>query len=334
MSTLPAFEYVNAPDVDKTLGQLADNWFDAAVYAGGVDLLDLMKERLYAPKRLVNIKPNAALKYVKADADGTMRIAPLITLAEIAGHPDIIKQYPALAHATGRAATPQIRNLATIGGNLCQRPRCWYFRNEDFLCLRKGGGTCFAKEGENRYHAIFTKDQPCVIVHPSAAAVALVALNAQLKIQSAEGEKILPLEKFFVLPSENVNRENVLKPNELITEIVIPAASRKMKNAYVKQREKQAYDWPLADVAIAAAMKGKTVQQCRIVLGSAAPVLYRAEKSEKFLVGKSLSDQNIAKAAELAVTDATPLSQNQYKVPLFKVIVSRTLLELAGTKVS
>lgn len=334
MTTLPSFEYVNAKDAEETLSQLpADNWADAAIYAGGVDVLDLMKERLYEPKRLVNIKQIGALKFVKNDPEG-MHIGPLSTLTEIAENEEIRKTFPALADSCGKAATPQIRNVATIGGNLCQRPRCWYFRSEDFPCKRKGGATCYALEGENRYHAIFTKDQPCVIVHPSAAAVALVALDAKLKIASSEGERMLPLDQFFVLPKENIHRENVLKPNELITEILIPAGARGLLNAYLKQREKQSYDWPLADVAVAAKMDGANVSACRIVLGSAAPVPYRALEAEKFLVGKPMTAENAAKAGELAMAGAEPLAQNGYKVPLFKVIVRRTLMSLTEKGVS
>jgi xanthine dehydrogenase YagS FAD-binding subunit len=336
VSTLPRFEYTSVADLEQALSQLsANNWSSAVLYAGGVDLLDLMKERLVEPKRLVNIKNISELKYINSDAAGNTQIGPLMTLAEIAAHAQIQHDFPALAHACGRAATPQIRNLATIGGNLCQRPRCWYFRSEDFHCTRKGGGTCFAKEGENRYHAIFTKDEPCVIVHPSAAAVALVALNAQLKIASAAGgTRTLPLEKFFILPKENVHRENVLQPSEIITGITIPSEMRFYQNAYTKQREKQSYDWPLADVAVALKMNNGVVEQSRIVLGSAAPTPWRAVEAEEYLKGKALSLENASAAGELAVKDATPLSQNSYKVPLFKVILRRTLMSLAEAKAS
>lgn len=334
MSTLPVFEMAMAADAKQALAELGSDWNAAAVYAGGIDLLDLMKERLYTPKRLVNIKGDTSLRYVRSDADGTMRIGPLSTLAEIAEHPVILETYPALALACGKAATPQIRNVATIGGNLCQRPRCWYFRNEEFPCLRKGGEKCFAKEGENKYHAIFNENEPCVIVHPSAAAVALVALDARVKIRSGGSDRELPLEQFFILPKQNVHRENVLKPNELITEIVIPSASKSLKSSYIKLREKQSYDWPLADVAMAAEMDGSTIKSCRIVLGSAAPVPYRAREAEEFLKGKVLTQEVAAQAGELAVKGATPLAQNGYKVQLFKVITRRTLMNLTESKVS
>lgn len=329
MSSLPNFDYVTVKDPKDALSHLSGDWNKAALYAGGIDLLDLMKERLYEPKKLVNIKASESLKFVKADPDGSTHIGPLVTLAEIADHPDLSKDFPALSRACGRAATPAIRNLATVGGNLCQRPRCWYFRSEDFPCLRKGGDICFAREGENRYHAIFTENEPCVIVHPSAAAVALLAFDAQLKIVSKSGERTVPLEKFFLRPAENVHRENVLKPDEIIVDIIIPAAARGQKSAYLKQREKQSYDWPLADVAIAAKMSGAKIDSCRIVLGSAAPVPKRATDAEQFLAGKDLNADNAGKAGELSVKGAKPLAQNEYKVQLFKVIVRRALLSLA-----
>ncbi|MBX7246691.1 MAG: FAD binding domain-containing protein [Candidatus Sumerlaeaceae bacterium] len=333
MSSLPVFDYVNATSPAEAMGQLGAGWSEAALYAGGVDLLDLMKERLYEPKKLVNIKTAPSLKYIKVE-NGEVRIGPLVTLAEIAAHPELQKSHPALARAAGKAATPQIRNLATIGGNLCQRPRCWYFRSEDFPCMRKGGEKCFAKEGENRYHAIFTEGEPCVIVHPSAAGVALVAFGAQLKIASSSGERTVDIEKFFVRPKDNVRRENVLGPKDLITEIVIPASAAGMASAYIKIREKQSYDWPLADVAVVAKLSGANVEACRIVLGSAAPVPHRATEAEEFLKGKPLNEENAARAGELAVKDASPLEQNAYKVPLFKTVVRRTLLALKETKAS
>ncbi|MGI8907257.1 MAG: FAD binding domain-containing protein [Candidatus Sumerlaeaceae bacterium] len=333
MSTLPIFEMAMASDAKQAIAQLGNDWNSAAVYAGGMDLLDLMKERVYEPRLLVNIKPDASLKYIQIEGDGRLRIGPLTTLTEIAEHPDILKSYPALALACGKAATPQVRNVATLGGNLCQRPRCWYFRNEEFPCLRKGGDTCFAKEGENKYHAIFTENEPCVIVHPSAAAVALVALNGRVKIIGTS-ERELSLDEFFVLPKQNVQRENVLKPNELITEIIIPGASRSWKSTYMKLRERQSYDWPLADVAIAAEMDGLTVKSCRVVLGAAAPVPYRARDAEEFLRGKAITTESATQAGELAVKGAMPLSQNAYKLQLFKVITRRTLLNLAEVKVS
>ena len=332
MSTLPIFEFATAKNLKQALSALGPGWTDSVAYAGGVDLLDLMKERLTEPKRLVNIKQAGELKYIRSEADGSIRIGPLVTLAEIAAHDELARAFPAFARACGKAATPQVRNLATIGGNLCQRPRCWYFRREEFPCLRKGGGKCFAREGENRYHAIFTEGEPCVIVNASTPAVALVALDARLRISSASGEKTIPVAKFFVRPKDNVHRETILMPSELITEIILPGEARAMRQAYLKLREKQSYDWPMAECAAAALLDGTTVREIRIVLGAAAPVPRRAEEAEKFVTGKPLTEETARKAGELAVAGAAPLSQNGYKMQLFPVLVRRTLQELAGLR--
>ncbi|MCX7717405.1 MAG: FAD binding domain-containing protein [Candidatus Sumerlaeaceae bacterium] len=331
MSSLPEFEYATPATPAEAAALLGPDWTDTVVYAGGMDLLDLMKERITAPKRLVNIKKCDALRFIRTDDDGALRLGALVTLAEIAASDTVRTAHPALAQAAGLAATPQVRNMATLGGNLCQRPRCWYLRSEDFPCLRKGGDRCYAKEGENRYHAIFTEGEPCVIVHPSATAVALSALGAEIKVLSKGGAtRTIPMAEFFLTSSQNLQRENVLKPDDLIVEVSVPGAARGLRSHYIKLREKQSYDWPLADVAVAARLEGATVRDPRIVLGSAAPVPHRAAKAEEFLANKPLTEENAARAGELAVEGAKPLAQNGYKVTLYKVIVRRALMALAG----
>lgn len=333
MSTLPPFEYASAETKEQALASIGPTWDDSVIYAGGIDLLDLMKERLHEPRRLINIKAVPELKFVTANAEGTTEIGPLVTLAEIASHPDLSSAFPALARACGKAATPQIRNVATLGGNLCQRPRCWYFRSEEYSCLKKGGDKCFAREGENKYHSIFTAGEPCVFVHPSAAAVGLLALEASVRIASASGqERTVPMARFFVPPRESLQRENVLKPDELITAVIIPAEARHLRQAYLKQREKQSFDWPLADCAAAARFDGEVVKDIRIALGAAAPVPLRAQAAEKFLLGKPLNVENAARAGELSMEGARPLTGNGYKTQLFPVIVRRTLAALVERK--
>jgi len=334
MSTLPPFEFATAKNRDQALQQLSSDWNSAALYAGGMDLLDLMKERLYTPQRLVNIKNLQDMRSMSAEQDGSVRIGALATLHQVAADEIVAAKFPAVALACGEAATPQVRNVATIGGNLCQRPRCWYFRNEDFHCLKKGGQKCFAREGENKYHAIFTTDEPCVIIHPSSAAIGLMALDAQLKIIGRAGERVLPLAEFFVRPKDNIQRENVLKPTELITEVLIPATMAGWQSFYLKQKEKQSFDWPLVDVAVAVKLTGDRVEDSRVVLGSTAPVPRRATETEKYLKGKSFSGETIARAAALAADGAAPLAQNGYKVQLVKVITRRALLGAAQVKVS
>ncbi|MEW6736247.1 MAG: xanthine dehydrogenase family protein subunit M [Acidobacteriota bacterium] len=318
------FEYVNASSVKTAAAQLGADW-SVRVKAGGIDLLDELKEHIIAPNQLVNIRSIPNLDYIKIESKGSLHIGALVTLAKVAANQDIRKRFLALAEAAGGAATPQIRNVATVGGNLCQRPRCWYYRNEEFGCLKKGGELCYAQNGENRFHAIFGNNK-CAIVHPSATAVALVALGAQLKIFDGRSERTLDIEKFFITPEENVTRENVLKPNEIITEIIVPALPAGTRSFYLKQKEKQSFDWPLADVAVVLQMAGSTCKQARVVLGAAAPVPWRVSAVERALIGKRVDADLAKQAARLALEGARPLQHNAYKLPLFETLVARTIL--------
>jgi xanthine dehydrogenase YagS FAD-binding subunit len=318
-----AFEWTNATTVEEALGQLGSG---VAVKAGGVDLLDRIKEGLDAPRRLVNIRNVKALRGIAADGDG-LRVGPLATLAEIGEDRAVRERYTALADAASHAATPQIRNMATVGGNLLQRPRCWYFRSEHFRCLKKGGEVCYAQEGENQYHAIFGNTR-CAIVHPSAAAVALVALGAKLELAGAKGKREVALEEFFVTPDTDVTRENSLAPDELITSIRVPASG--MRSAYTKQGEKDSFDWPIAEVAVALDMDGERVRRASVVLGAAAPVPYRARAAEAALAGKAVDEATARAAAHAALEGATPLAHNGYKVQVLEAVVRRTILAAGG----
>ena len=321
-----AFEWTDARTVEEALAALVDG---AAVKAGGVDLLDRMKEGLDRPRRLVNIRYVKNLNWIADDETKGLRVGPLVTLAELALDENVRTRYAALASAAGWAATPQIRNMATTGGNLLQRPRCWYFRSEDFHCRKKGGETCFAQEGENQYHAIFG-NTTCAIVHPSAAAVALVALGGRVELTSAKGKREVALESFFVTPDEDVSRENRIAPGELITEIRVPAPAAGARSAYWKQTEKDSFDWPIAEVAVSLEMDGQTCRRASVVLGAAAPVPYRARGAEAALAGKTVDEATARAAARAAMEGARPLSQNGYKVPVFETVVRRTILLAAG----
>jgi xanthine dehydrogenase YagS FAD-binding subunit len=317
------FEWVNATSVDQALGAVTDG---SSFKAGGVDILDLMKDGITGPTRLVNIRQVSGLDKVSDEEQG-LRIGPLVTLTEIEEHPVISKKYPALAQAASRIATPQIRNMATIGGNLVQRPRCWYFRSEDFHCRKKGGTHCFAQDGENDYHAIFD-NRVCAIIHPSGMAIPLVAMDGRVEITTKKGKREVPLEKFFISPVENVRRENNLEPGELITAIIVPASDA--RTAYYKQGEKESFDWPIADVAVALTMQGSRCSKAIIVLGGAAPYPYRAKAAEAKLANTEINDDNAHAAAEAAMANATPLEKNAYKVPIFEAIIRRTILRAAG----
>jgi xanthine dehydrogenase YagS FAD-binding subunit len=312
-----------------SLTQAFDAMTDGSlVKAGGIDLMDRLKEGLDSPQRLVNIRNISGLDRIQEMTDG-LHLGPLVTLAQLDRHPVVRSKYTALADAAGHAATPHIRNMATLGGNLAQRPRCWYFRNEQFHCLKKGGGHCFAQQGENEFHAIFD-NQPCAIVHPSATAIALVALNSKIKLTSSKGTRELPLEQFFILPAEDVHRENVLQPGELITEVIVPAPPAGARSAYTKLGEKESFDWPIAEVAVVLDAPGGTVKTASVILGAAAPVPHRAKAAEAALAGRTVTEESARQAATAALQGATPLHSNHYKVPVFEAVVRRTILAAAG----
>jgi xanthine dehydrogenase YagS FAD-binding subunit len=322
------FEYAIPDSIEKAIAYLNNS--KATLKGGGNDLLDMMKEQLESPGRLVSIRDLEELRFLKEDTNGALLIGPSQTLTEVAENPTVMKSYQALSQAAGGVASIQIRNSATIGGNLCQRPRCWYFRSVDFHCSRKGGDTCFALEGENQYHAIFDNAGGCAIVHPSATAVALMALDAKLIISNGKKEREVPIEEFFVSPGDDIERENILSQNEMIIAIVIPAEMKDYMSYHFKQKEKQSFDWPLADVAVAIRMEGDHCQDARIVLGSSAPVPFRSKNAEQVLVNKTINKETAMKAAEAAIKNAEPLSQNGYKVPLLKTIVYRTICHTVG----
>lgn len=319
------FSFVDCTSLEHALGELGSG---TEVKAGGIDVLDRLKEGLDQPEKLVNIRNIRSLAAIEDSAQG-LRIGPLATLTEVSEHTAVKQNYAALAHATGHAATPQIRNVATIGGNLLQRPRCWYFRNADFPCRRKGGEICFAQDGENQYHAIFD-NHICAIVAPSSAAVPLIAFNAQVELTSKDGKRTVPLEKFYVTPEQNVTREHSLRPGELLTAVVIPRTSQNTKSAYQKYGEKDSHDWPIADAAVVLDMDGNTVRKASIVMGAAAPTPMRATASETLLSGKALNEQLARQAGKAAMQRATPLAHNGYKVGLFETAIYRTVLFAGG----
>ncbi|MDQ6892881.1 MAG: FAD binding domain-containing protein [Acidobacteriota bacterium] len=293
-----------------------------ALKAGGVDLLDRMKEGLDTPDRVVSIAHVPGLDGIVAGPPA--RIGALATLAKIESHAGIRRVYPALAAAAGGAATPQIRNMATLGGNIAQRPRCWYFRSADFDCRKKGGDTCFAQEGENRFHAIFDT-AICCCVHPSATSVALIAYGARLETVSPNGKRTIGLDDFFVLPEQDPKRENALAPGEIIEAVVIPAPAAGARSAYRKLKEKESFDWPLVEACVALTVTGGSIRDARVVLGSVSPVPRRATAAEKILTGSAPSPELFARAAAAAVSGATPLAQNAHKVRLARVMVERAL---------
>ena len=317
-----AFEYVNPSslqEVPKLLGGKRDR--KSVIIAGGIDLLGELKDQLIAPDRLVNIKA-LDLQYIKHGKDG-VRIGATTTLSEIVGDAEITKSYTALAQAAESVASLQIRNVGTLGGNLCQRPRCWYYRGEEFHCLKKGGHQCFAVEGDNKYHAVMGAG-PCHIVHPSDTAPALIALNAQVVVLGPQGERKMPVEDFFVLPIDNLYQETVLQPNEVVTEVFVPKPKSGTKSAYVKFKEKGTMDFALAAAAVAVLVDGGICRSARVALGGVAPKPWLVDAAA--LVGQRLTEDRVAAFADVAFKEAKPLRDNAFKVSLGKTMVKRAVM--------
>ncbi len=322
---MPSFAYVRVKNLEEAIHQIGSS--KARIHAGGTDLLGCLRDRVLSAEKLVSISGVAELRGIGSQTNGGLRIGALTTLAEVAAHPAIQKGYPALAEAAAAAASPQLRNRGTIGGNLCQRPRCWYFRG-DFECARKGGDRCYAVEGENQRHCIFG-GEICFMVHPSDTAPALVALDATLRIAGPKGRRPVPVEKFFVLPGKDATRENILEPNEIVTDILLPPPLPAGRGGYHKVRARQAWDFALAGVASALSVEGGTVTRARIVLAGVAPTPWRVPAAEKELVGQKLDRAAATRAAAAAVRGAEPMSGNKYKIDLVHGAVEEGLSKLA-----
>ncbi len=326
---MKAFTYVNAAGEKEALAALGPDRGKFLPLAGGMDLLALMKDYIAQPERVVNVKNLD--RTIRKSPDGGLRIGAAVTLAELAADADLTRMYPALVQAAGDVGTLQIRNLGTLGGNINQRPRCWYFRNEEFQCLKKGGAQCFAVDGENQYHAIFGEG-PCHIVHPSSVAPALVALEARFRVAGPAGEREVPAAEYFVMPDRNLFGETVLAPNELLTHVVLPAPGA-AKSATYEVRYKQSHDWPLATASVVLSMNGQAVRGARVVMGSVAPVPWRASAAEAALAGKRITEETAIAAADAALMGARPMSNNGYKVQIARTAVKRAIMKAAGLKV-
>ncbi len=307
----------------------------AVFKAGGTDLLDSMKEGICAPDKVVSILGLPGLNEIAFDKTKGLQLGALTRLAELEENEQIRMGYRALHEAAGHAATPQIRNMATLGGNLAQRPRCWYFRSSEYRCLKRGGDTCYALEGQNEIHAIFG-NQTCAMVPATSVATALVALNATVRVASKNQPsgaptdgKSVPLASLYIVPETDVTRETTLQPGELIVGVDVPVLPQGSKTAYYKQAAKESYDWALVDAAVNLTLEGDRIAAAVIVCGAVAPVPYRATAAERYLVGKTLDEATAREAGKLATEGATPLSKNKYKVPMLAAVVSKCLLNAA-----
>jgi xanthine dehydrogenase YagS FAD-binding subunit len=323
---MQAFEYANPSTLHEALSLLGTQWGEADILAGGTDQISLMKEYLHTPKRVVSIRGVKELHGIRQSGQGLV-IGAGVTFDELANNATVRSEYPSLHAAVMGVSSPQIRNMGTAGGDLCQRPRCWYYRR-GFGLLAMQDGKSLVPNGDNRYHAIFGGG-PAYFVSPSSLGPALVALGAKVKLVSASGQRTVAVDKFFVSPENESSREIALLPNEILTEIEIPSA-RGVKNATYEIRQKEALDWPLMSASVALHMQGSTVSKSSVVLGHVAPTPWPASKASQALDGKALTAESIDQAAEAAVDGAKPLSGNEYKVKLVRVAVKRALHEASG----
>jgi xanthine dehydrogenase YagS FAD-binding subunit len=322
---LPGFTYARAKSVADGVRQLGTPGTKA--HAGGTDLMGCLRDGVFTAKTVVSLSGLKELHGIGPLPGGGLRIGALTTHSQIAADKRIAEAYRALAQASASVGSPQLRNQGTIGGNLCQRPRCWYFRG-DFNCLRKGGELCYALGGENENHAVFGGDK-CVVVHPSDTASALLALGARVRIAGPGGSRVVPLDAFFVGPAKVVTRENILEKNEILTEVLLPPAEAGLRSSYRKVRARGAWDFSLAGVALALLMNDGRVQRARVVFSGVAPVPWRSEAVERAITGKALTADVVAAAADAGVAGAEPLEKNGYKVPLLHGVITEALLGLA-----
>jgi xanthine dehydrogenase YagS FAD-binding subunit len=324
-----AFEYASPRGKQQAVGLLGANWNDAEVLAGGSDLLALMKDDIVQPKRLVNVKELQELRGISFSTQRGLRIGSLATLVELSENADAKQHYPMLARAAGDAASPQIRNVATLGGNMCQRPRCWYFRRGFGLLATGPDGKSLVPGGDNRHHAILGNDGPAYFVSPSSVAPALIAYGATIRLFGPKGPREVPLEKFFVIPNTEGEREHDLRPNEIVTELVVPPQSG-VRVAQYEVRQKEAFDWPYATASVLLKMNGDTVQSARVVLGHVAPVPWVSNEASQALVGKPVSEETASAAGLAAVANAKSLGRNKHKIKLTQVAVKRAVMQAAS----
>jgi len=322
---LPNFTYTRPTSVQEVLSHLGQEE-EARIMAGGTDLLGCLRDEIFDAAHVVGINHIGTLRGIRK-TNGGVTIGALTTITEIADDPAINKTYRSLATAASEVASPQLRNQGTLGGNLCQKPRCWYYRGA-FHCLRKGGGICYAVGGENQYHCILGGDN-CYIVHPSDTAPALTAFEATVHITGPGGTRTVPVEQFHVRPADNPQKETVLKRDEVLTHVTLPNADG-MRSSYRKVRARRSWDFALAGVALVVRLVDNRVSRARMVLSGAAPFPWRCREAEAALEGKEMTAKMAREAARLAVGQAKPMSKNGYKIPLLENVVEEELHKIAG----
>ncbi|MCF8039700.1 MAG: xanthine dehydrogenase family protein subunit M [Desulfohalobiaceae bacterium] len=319
---MPAFSYIRPNNLDEAVSSLEGR--ESFVMAGGSDLLGCLRDEVFQADKVVSLSGlEAEFQGIEKTKEGGLRIGALTTITEIAENPVVKSDYPGLAQAASEVASPQLRNQGTIGGNLCQKPRCWYYRG-DFPCRRKGGNRCFAMGGEDIFHCIFGGVN-CLIVHPSDLAPVLAAFGARVRIAGPAGRRSLGVSRLHVPPSDDPTRETYLDRDEIITAVELPRAGRTVYSSYRKVRARRAWDFALAGVALVLDLDGSRVRSAGVYLSGAAPVPWHSREVEEAITGKNLDGNVIERAAEAVVSGARPLNQNAYKLPLFKGIMREEL---------
>jgi xanthine dehydrogenase YagS FAD-binding subunit len=327
------FTYSSPTDLPSVLDLLGKQWGKTEILAGGTDLLALLKDDIVAPSQLVNIKKVGDLHSLAVDANKGLQAGCLITLDELAREDRVTKLYPALAMALNDAASPQIRNMATLGGNLCQRPRCWYFRNGYGLLALDANGESLVLKGDNRYHAILGNMGPAYFVSPSTIAPALVALGANIDIAGPKGSRSIPLEEFYKIPQKQGEREHDLAPNEIVIRLKLQPPATGSSTSYYEVRQKHGFDWPVATATVSFQKERDIVTAASVVLGHIAPVPWRSKEAEAALIGKAIDEQVASDASNAALQPARNLGQNGYKIQVARVALKRAILEAAGVQV-
>jgi xanthine dehydrogenase YagS FAD-binding subunit len=325
-----AFAYVNPTNEKEAVAAMQVGTGSVAMpIGGGQDLLARMKDYVTSPDRIVNVKN--ALETTIAGQAGGLKIGAAVKIVDLMENQQVSRMYPGVTAAAVEIGTPQIRNQGTVGGNINQRPRCWYFRNEEFHCYKKGGNRCFSPAGENQYHAIFGNDGPSHIVHPSSLAVPFVAYNAKFRVAGSAGAREIAAADYFTMPTlQNVLKENVLADDELLTHVILPPPGDGVRHGHYEVRYKESHDWPLTFVTVVLGLQGQTIQTARVVLGAVAPVPWRSEDAERALVGRPLNEATAVAAGDAAVRGAKPLSRNGYKVQVCRTAVKRAVMRAAG----
>lgn len=323
------FQLLQPTSLAEACSMLAAAPDDAVPVAGGTDLLSEIRDGTASPSTLVALDSitDASLVGIAENHDGGLRIGALTTIADIAAHEGIRSRYAALAQAAGGLATPQVRNLGTLGGNLNQRPRCWYYRHPLTLCLKRGGDRCYAVPGVGKYLCVTGGDR-CFIVHPSDTAVALTALGASVTIASTDGERAISIEDYFVGPDVDLMRENVLQPGELLTAVIVPSPPEGQRSVYLKARERESGDFALVSVAATLTIADGAVAEASVVLGGVAPTPYRANGTEGYLRGRQVADVVPSDAGAVAIADPRPLPDNAYKIPMAVNLTARAVANL------